>query len=389
MTDPVRLPFFRKKPARHYKRRSDMAGNILNQISPYDIRDVYRLHQSSPDALVVHVAHKTLPIEALCEADGFVQSLTKKTGWKCNLTFLEVAKNLNAPRADTSEDQERGRTIDLGFCWRMFLVSKYPDIWTSPPTLTDYKNDVEWVQQAALYCPEAAQSVVTRMSEKYDRGLWIIGEHFTSWEALKPYWQLTWGQFFKSNEYADLDSEGPTYADKLSNTDFLRRLDWYCEHILYEINAHIAKQGNRGRTGSALLAKVVDECWMQWRFAKLPSPDGDSEFPIFYKFVMRCIEVIAPPGFKENRGTKDTVKKYLDLFILDNNGLGRMNWSKEEFSNWAPPGARLSEQVSGHTVSCYPPTRKYWWPRTKIRAIALFNILRGYPPTLNNHNHFM
>lgn len=369
-------PIFRKRPACKAKSGFVTTKSLLQEIGISEVAAAYELHQISASAVVLLALEDTLPREALYAAEEFLETLSKRTGWKRPETFIEMASRRLECLGDTRDHPE---TFSHGFAWRLLVISRFSDVWRNPPTLASLKKDVKILQQAALYHPHAVVPVLDRVAEKYHPGLWIVGVHYESWCNLFPRWGEWDGVLRKLSDCIE--------SDRLPNKQELREIDMTCEHILHELMVHeqrLAEDGKvgglRGRKGDSLLAKVVDECHHQWRWVIRTDPLSD--FRSFYGFVMGCIDAMKISGFKETSGTQKNVRRYLRLFVQYHNGFGSFLWNELE----TIPGARRSEYVVGHSASIFPRNRKYWWPRMKIYFKAFGNTLRGYPWSMDNHN---
>lgn len=357
----------RKKPAPRFP-GPGAAAALLNEVRPYDIQTPYRYHQHTARAVVLAACQGHIEVGAVAAAEEFREALCKKTGWQQPRTFIDLANNVPAP-------ERTDRTIDLGCIWRLCIVKYFAHIWTAPPTLTELRGDVATVQQAALYCPEVLAPLLCRMSEKYDDGLWIIGEHYNSWRALHPRISWSWGKLLPE----DWDGTPDWRPSRELRTD----VDFDCMHILHEIELHQQVTSNRGKTGNALLAKVVEECWHQWRWCGRGDPTARGQFRHFQRFVEASMELVAPRDVR--KGCRNTIHGYVKSLVEEEES-GRPRWHLGEETI---PGAKRAEMVRGHSKTYYAPRRRNFLPILRIRLKAFWNLVRGYPATWDNHDRIM
>jgi hypothetical protein len=356
----------RRKPEPKFQGPTAAAA-LLNEIRPYNIKVAGYFHQHHPAAAVLSACRGVIPVEAIGAAESFREVLCKKTGWQQPLTFIELAEGAAKP-------ERTDKTIDLGFIWRLFVVKYFPDCWVSPPTLTDFRNDVGIVQQAALYCPDVLVDVLRRMAEKYD-DLRIVGEHYSSWTHLYPRMYWSWEKLLPEDSNEEEERNPPE--------DYRRNVDFDCLHILHEIEIHQQATSNRGATGNAVLAKVVEECWYQWRWAGRPSPLERGQFGFFQRFVLDCMALVAPPGVRQ--GSRNTIEKYIRS-LAEEDECGTPPWRSGEENI---PGSRKTEIVHGHSRTYFPRRREFFLQILRIRLKAYWNLIRGYPATWDNHDRIM
>lgn len=355
---------WRKKPARRFS-GPEAPSALLHEVRSYDIQTAFTHHQISAGAVAFAAVGGHIQFEALIAAEEFRLALCRKTGWEQPLTFLDLAKRV--PRPERTD-----RTIDLGFIWRLFIVKYCADIWTSAPTLAEFRKDVAAVQQAALYVPEVLGPLLRRMATKYDEGLWIVGEHYNSWRALTPAPFWSWEKLLPENWDGSRDWRPSRRLRKWVDHD--------CQHILHEIDLHQQAASNRGATGNAVLAKVVEECWHQWRWNGRENPLARGQFARFQQFVGACMDLVAPEDGP--KGSPNTLRRYLSILVEQHDG-ARAPWNspKDRIS-----GSKRTERVLGHSLTVYPRRREFMVPILKIRLKAFWNLVRGYPATWDNHN---
>jgi len=358
----------RKKPAPKFP-GPGAATSLLKEVTPYDIQTPYRYHQITAGAVAHAACHGLIEFSDYVAAEDFRKDLCKKTGWQQPRTFAELARRV--PRSERTN-----RTIDLGFIWRLWVVKRFAQAWVSPPTLTILRKDVTAVQQAALYCPEVLAPLLCRMWGKYDNGLWIIGEHFLSWQSLFPRMSWSWGELLPD----DWDCSPGWQPSQSLRTE----VDFDCMHILHEIELHQQPVSNKGKPGSALLAKVAGECWHQWRWCgHMVHPERGGQFPQFLKFVGACMDLVAPRGV--SKGCRDTIRRYVES-LMEENKTGLPPWRS---SSGRIPGGKRTDLVRGHNKTYFPRRRKYFWPILRIQLKAYWNLIRGYPASWDNHDRIM
>lgn len=356
----------RRKPAPKFS-GPGVATSLLTEIRPYNIKMAAFCHNHHPAAMVLSACQGHLPKEAVGAAEEFREALCRKTGWEQPLTFIQLAQGEKPPpRTD--------KTADLGFIWRLCVVKHLSECWVSPPTLTDFRNDVEVVQQAALYCPEILVEVLRRMAEKYD-DLRVVSEHYSSWTHLYPRLFWSWEKLIPE----DLDED----EERNPPADYRQDIEFDCAHILHEIDIHMRGVSNRGNTGNAVLAKVVEECWYQWKWSGRGDPTKGRQFPLFLKFVGDCMELVAPRGVRH--GSRNTIEAYVDALNKQDEA-GIPPWRR---GNENIPGSRKTEIVHGHNRTYFPRQRRFFWPVLRIRLKAFWNLIRGYPATWDNHDRLM
>lgn len=358
----------RKKPDPRYP-GPGAATALLNDIRPYDLQTPYRYHQITAGAVALAASQGHIEVAAVAAAEEFREALCEKTGWHQPRSFIDLAMKAPAP-------ERTDRTIDLGFIWRLCMVKYFAHVWTEPPTLTEFRDDVATVQQAALYCPEVLLPLLCRMSEKYDEGLWMVGEHYQSWRSLFPKMFWSWEKLLPE----DWDGSPEWQPSQEFRTD----VDFDCMHILHEIELHQQTASNRGNRGNALLAKVVGECWHQWRWCGRGDPTARGQFRHFQRFVEDCMELLAPRGTP--KGSRNTIHSYVKS-LVEEDETGRAPWLSGEETTI--PGGKRADLVRGHSKTYYAPRRRNFLPILRIRLKAYWNLIRGYPASWDNHDRIM